>query len=354
MKYQGLIYNGQKYFTVEEMEMPEVGDNDIIVKNLVASICGSDTDTWLNGGEMHYLPPHTEFGHEVVCEIAYAGRNVTDLKVGDRIAPYPIKATPNPRKAGYLGGFSEYIYITNAKEDYNLWKLDDRISNKEAAIIEPLSVAAHGADTVKDVTDKTVVMILGAGVIGFGVAARLVDRGLPFGNITFVDRSEYRLELMRKQGFHAVNSSEKGWEKKACECTGSAYCVYGMGSAADYIFDCAGSMEASSIEPTLLEQAMRILKLGGTMVMLGVHRRNITVNAQKMVFGLQNMVCGSGFAEPDFRNVIRMLTEKKLDFEGVVTHVFPFEKIREAILFACDTNHCMRVEIDYTGKEIGE
>lgn len=56
MKYNALMYYGQKYFGFEELEMPACGENDMIVKNLTASICGSDTDTWLNGGELHYLP----------------------------------------------------------------------------------------------------------------------------------------------------------------------------------------------------------------------------------------------------------------------------------------------------------
>ena len=45
MKYNALMYYGQKYFGFEELEMPACGENDMIVKNLTASICGSDTDT---------------------------------------------------------------------------------------------------------------------------------------------------------------------------------------------------------------------------------------------------------------------------------------------------------------------
>ena len=57
MKYNALMYYGQKYFGFEELEMPACGENDMIVKNLTASICGSDTDTWLNGGELHTCRP---------------------------------------------------------------------------------------------------------------------------------------------------------------------------------------------------------------------------------------------------------------------------------------------------------
>ena len=347
MKYNALMYYGQKYFGFEELEMPACGENDMIVKNLTASICGSDTDTWLNGGELHYLPPRVEFGHEVVCEVVETGKNVTGVKPGDRIAPYPLKATPNPRKAGYLGGFSEYLYITNAKEDENFWILDERMSNKEAALIEPLSVSIHVADRA-NVTEKTIAVILGAGIIGAGVAVRLVDRGAAREHIVFVDRSQYRLDLLAKQGFAGVNSAEPGWQQKLIGLTGMAYCVYGPGSAADYIFDCAGSIDPIAIEPTLLEQAIRLLKFGGTMVLAGVHRRKVSLNLQKMVFGLQNMVCGSGATDPEFRIAIDMLNRKVIDFEALVTHSFAHKDAIEAIKFACDTNQCLKVQIDYS------
>ena len=186
------------------------------------------------------------------------------------------------------------------------------------------------------------------GIIGAGVAARLVDRGAAREHIVFVDRSQYRLDLLAKQGFAGVNSAEPGWQQKLIGLTGMAYCVYGPGSAADYIFDCAGSIDPIAIEPTLLEQAIRLLKFGGTMVLAGVHRRKASLNLQKMVFGLQNMVCGSGATDPEFRIAIDMLYRKVIDFEALVTHSFAHKDAIEAIKFACDTNQCLKVQINYS------
>ena len=137
-------------------------------------------------------------------------------------------------------------------------------------------------------------------------------------------------------------------QQKLIGLTGMAYCVYGPGSAADYIFDCAGSIDPIAIEPTLLEQALRLLKFGGTMVLAGVHRRKVPLNLQKMVFGLQNMVCGSGATDPEFRIAIDMLYRKVIDFEALVTHSFAHKDAIEAIKFACDTNQCLKVQIDYS------
>jgi L-iditol 2-dehydrogenase len=274
------------------------------------------------------------------------GKNVTDIKVGDRVAPYPILTTTNPRKAGWLGGFSEYIYCNNAKLDYNLWKLDPRITDNEAALIEPLAVGLRGADSV-EVSDKTIAVILGAGMIGFSCAARLAYKGVPRKNITFVDKSHLRLDKVAAQGFNAVCTDVGNWQAKVIEYTGGAYGSYGPGSNADVIFDCAGSIDPDGVEPTLFEQAMKLLKINGKMVALGVHRQKVNINLQKLVFGLQHIICGSGAVDYHFREAIRMLESKQFDFEAIITHSFKHDDAIEAIKLTCDTGKCFKVLIDY-------
>lgn len=346
MKYKALLHNGPMNYELAELEMPPCGDDDIILKNVVASLCGSDTDTWLNGGEMHYIGEGAELGHEVACVVHEVGKNITDIKVGDRVAPFPQLVTPNPRLAGAFGGFSEYIYCTNAKYGYNLWKLDDSLSDVEAALIEPMSVSVRAADSV-DVNEKTVALILGAGMIGFGVAARLVDKGVPRKNITFVDRGDIRLEKVAKEGFNAVSTRGGDWQKKAIAFTGEGRCVYGLGSNADVIYDCAGSIHPNSTEPTLMEQGMKILKLFGYMVAVGVHRRPVNINMQKLVFGLQNILCGSGAGMYHFEEGMRILASKQFNFESLVTHSYSLDDAIEAHKTSCDTDKAFKVLIDY-------
>lgn len=346
MKYRGLIYHAAKDFTMEDLEMPECGDNDVILKNVVSSICGADVDTWLNGGEMHYLPEDVEFGHEVSCEVYKVGKNVQDVKVGDRVTPFPLLTTPNTRKAGYLGGFSEYIYCTNASYSYNLLKLPDNVSYEEAALVEPLSVGLRGSDIVP-VSEKTVALILGAGFIGFSLAAGLVWRGVKPENITLVDRCENRLEICRKAGYNAVWSKAPDWKEQVIACTGSAYSVYGPGSNADVIYDCAGSIHPDSKEPTLCEQAIPLLKYFGKLVCVGVHRRELKFNMQKLVFGMTDVLCGSGNTKEYFEEALEIMASKRFDFEGTISRAYKHEDACEAIISACDATSCMKVVIDF-------
>lgn len=274
------------------------------------------------------------------------GKNVKDVKVGDRVAPFPICTTPNSRKAGFLGGFSEYIYCTNASYDFNLFRLPENVSYEEAALVEPMTVGLRASDVVP-VSEKTVVLILGAGFAGFAAAVGLVARGVPKEQITFADQSELRLGLMAGEGFRTVYTGREDWKEEVFRQTGSAYCVYGPGSAADYIFDCAGSIHPEKEEPTLMEEAVKMLKYGGKLVAVGVHRREVHINMQKLVFGLQHIVCGSGATKLYFEEAIRLLSEKPFDFAGKITKAYTHGEAKQAIIDACDVCHCMKNVVDY-------
>ena len=215
------------------------------------------------------------------------------------------------------------------------------MSNKEAALIEPLSVSIHVADRA-NVTEKTIAVILGAGIIGAGVAARLVDRGGGARAHCFCRPLAVPARSSCKAGLCGRQQREPGWQQKLIGLTGMAYCVYGPGSAADYIFDCAGSIDPIAIEPTLLEQAIRLLKFGGTMVLAGVHRRKVPLNLQKrwsLVFRTWSAAAAPTAEVPI---AIDMLNRKVIDFEALVTHSFAHKDAIEAIKFACDTNQCLK------------
>ncbi len=83
------IYNGQKNVPICQLADPVCGDNDIIVKNLYASICGTDVAVYNHGPNTgQKITVGGEFGHEVVSQVVEAGKNVKDITVGDIVYPY--------------------------------------------------------------------------------------------------------------------------------------------------------------------------------------------------------------------------------------------------------------------------
>ena len=126
--------------------MPEVGDNDILVKNLYSSICGTDVAVFFHGPDTgHKVTVGGEFGHETVSQVVRVGRNVSEFSVGERVYPYPLYAKNDTKRAGTIGGFSEYILIPEAKKNHSLYPVDKRISDRLACLIEPFTVGCRAA-----------------------------------------------------------------------------------------------------------------------------------------------------------------------------------------------------------------
>lgn len=86
-----------------------------------------------------------EFGHETISRVVKVGKNVKDFQVGERVYPYPRYAKDDTKRAGTIGGFSEYILIPNAKRNHSLYAVDARISDKLASLIEPFTVGCRAA-----------------------------------------------------------------------------------------------------------------------------------------------------------------------------------------------------------------
>ena len=140
------IYYGQKNVSIKELEIPQAGDNDIVIRNLYASICGTDVAVYMHGPNTgHRVTVGGEFGHEMVSEVVQVGKNVKEIHVGERVYPYPLLAKGDPKRAGTTGGFSEYVLIPNAQLNKLVYAVPDQISSKTACLIEPFTdVLTHG------------------------------------------------------------------------------------------------------------------------------------------------------------------------------------------------------------------
>lgn len=140
------IYLGKEAIEIRELDLPEVGNDDVLVQNLYSSICGTDVAVFTHGPNTgHKVTVGGEFGHETVSRVVKVGKNVTEFVPGERVYPYPLFAKDDPKRAGILGGFSEYILIPNARKNHSLYPIDERISNRLASLIEPFTVGCRAA-----------------------------------------------------------------------------------------------------------------------------------------------------------------------------------------------------------------
>ena len=183
---KGFIYQGPQHIEMKEIPLPSCGDNDIIVKNIYSGICGSDVTAYKQDGASMRIYPGYEFGHEMVSRVVEVGKNVEDIQVGDRVYPYPMFAKDDTKRSATVGGFSEYVHIPNCKLNHSVYKIDDSISDKVAALMEPFTVGARAA-VLSDPKPGQNAIVFGAGVIGMAAAITLKHLGCD--KVMLVNRS---------------------------------------------------------------------------------------------------------------------------------------------------------------------
>lgn len=310
---RALIYHGVKDVRVEDRPIPDCGPDDVIVRTVRASICGSDMTAYLHGGEnMHILPGH-EFGHEMVGYVWKKGEHVAGVQEGDRVFVEPAQAVSDPMDANMAGAFSQYMKVNHACVGKNLYLLPEGLSYDDAVLIEPLSVSTHAKNRAAVKPDERA-LICGSGPIGLGVAAALLAQGNK--TVAVADRDAHRLRCAQAMGAHPILSTDNDLEnmKEQMEAYFGVMenmnhrVRFGEGGDVDIsenrvldvdaVFDCVGI-------PAFVDEFLRHAKQYARLCNIAVHRTETPVRFHE-VMSTQCALMGSrGYDPADIEEVIR-------------------------------------------------
>jgi L-iditol 2-dehydrogenase len=176
------VYHGPQDLRVEEVAIPEIGPDELLVKVLAASICGTDLRIF-HGNHRMFAPGTVRIpGHEVVGTIAAIGKDLTGFHEGERVFVAPnmgcghcaqCVSGNNNLCTSYDavgvtidGGFAEYMRVpANAVRQGNVIQVSESVDPAVAALMEPFACVLRGQNAVK-VKPGDVVLVIGAGPIG--------------------------------------------------------------------------------------------------------------------------------------------------------------------------------------------
>ena len=256
------IYMGKEDIEIREIPTPECGDDDVLIKNIYSSICGTDVAVYLHGPNTgHRITTGGEFGHETVSRVAAIGKNVTDFTVGERVYPYPRCAKNDTKRAGTIGGFSEYILVPQAKRNHSLYPVPQEIPDRMACLIEPFTVGCRAARRGQPQAGESAV-VFGAGTIGLAAAVSLKYFGMD--RVMVCDRSDFRLAAAKRLGFAVCNNDRDDFAAAAVEYFGTALSLTGNTTDIDCFLDAAGA-------GSILELFMSLGKIGSRFVSVAVN-----------------------------------------------------------------------------------
>lgn len=261
-----------------DLPLPEPGADELLVRVCVAAICGTDKHIYdWNAWAQARVPVPMVFGHEFSGDIVAVGKNVTEFRVGERVAAethipcghcYACQtgSQHNCEDMKIIGvhvpgGFSEYAVIPQACA----WKLSDSISYRHGAMLEPMGVAVHGVFS-GDISMKNVV-ILGCGPIG--VMAVGAARAAGAASVMAVDVFNDKLEMAKSLGADLTVNTRSELLKE---------CVmrWTDGRGADVIIDYTGHVG-------LIEEAFDSLCKGGRFTFVGLPSRKLSLDLTSAV-----------------------------------------------------------------------
>ena len=332
------LYQGPGNIEMTTLPDPECTDDGIILENIYASICGTDVAVYKHGTGMgHKINIGGEFGHEVVCRVREVGKNVKNIKVGDRLYPYPRLVTGDKRRAGTIGGFSEYIKAPHAELGVEVYPVDERISDRMASLIEPFTVGLRAARRSFPKTGENAI-VFGAGTIGIAAAIALKYFGCD--KVMVCDFSDFRLSIIKELGFEICNNGKENIWQKAEEYFGNAFGYKGQTADVDIFIDAAGA-------DSILDDYQDHGKVDSRMVVVAVGTNERNVNLLGMTFGQLAIIGSGGYNPEDVRDVMDIMAGGKWDIEKIITHEYNWENLPEAIEKASHTDEALNVVIKY-------
>lgn len=341
---------GQKKIEVKEFEIPEIKDDEMLIKVEGCGICGTDAHEY-KGDPFGLIP--VVLGHEGTGQIVKIGKNIKkdttgkELKLGDKIVTCTIPCgTCNnclnmPEKDNlcensgiyglmpdddyhFNGWFSEYLII---RKGSTYFKVNDMSLNLRM-LIEPAAVAVHAVERAKTtglLKFNSHVVIQGCGPIGLMVMA--VIRTLGVENIIAVDGDEKRLAMAKKMGANTCVNFKN--YKDVNELTNRIkYVTNGVG--ADFAFQCTGVPQASS-------NVWKFVKTGGGLCEVGffVDNGDSKINPHFDICNKEITLVGSWvYKITDYPITFDFLRRAKgigIPIEELITHEFALDKMNEAM-----------------------
>ncbi len=343
------MLTGLEKFEVKEFPMPQVGDDDILVKVEGCGVCGTDAHEFKR--DPFGLIP-VALGHEGTGEIVRMGKNVKkdsagkDLHIGDKVVtcmifqddPEITMYDLNKQNVGaadvygllpdddiHLNGwFSDYILIRGGSTVFNVsdLDLDSRI------LIEPCAVLIHAVERAKTtgiLRFNSRVVVQGCGPIGLICIAVL--RTLGIENITAVDGNEMRLDFAKRLGASQTVSFK---DYQGIEALIGAVKESFGGHLADFAFQCTGN-------PAAHANIYKFIRNGGGLCELGffVNGGDATINPHFDLCSKEITLVGSWvYTLRDYATTFDFLKRAKgigLPLADLITHKYPLEQINEAL-----------------------
>jgi alcohol dehydrogenase len=327
-------------FELRRFPIPEIGPDSGLLRVELAGVCGTDLKIY-HGTYLGRLGDPLIPGHEICGVIAEIGERAAErwgVQPGDRVAVDSFLAcggcdaclsgdtrycevlgdygvSMSAGRPPYLwGGFSEYVYLDPGAQVYRLDGLSPALGVLVPAV---LGNAIRWVSDIGGVRVGSTVLVSGPGAIGLACVAVARELGASLVIVTGLPSDGHRLELATQLGAHAALPADENLEHAVLDLTG--------GLGVDTVIEVSGSVAAMALAPKLARRQGRVV-LGG---LSGGRPAALSVDD----IALREIELRGVFSHDRaaIKRALRFAHETAERFEGFITHVFPLQRVAEAI-----------------------
>jgi len=325
---------------IKEIPKPEIkNDNDVLIRIKSVGVCGSDIHYYKKGriGDFVVKEPLI-LGHETAGIVEEVGKNVKNIKVGDRVSlepGIPCRKCDYCKRGRYNlcpdvkffatppvnGTFCEYVVHPS---DF-VFKLSDDISFDEATLIEPFSVGVHASNLV-DLRPGEKVLVSGLGPVGL---LAVVAAGINGATVYGIDRVKKRIEVAKEFGADIVFNTEEVPIKEIKD---------NLPDKVDVVFECSGFSG-------LMEESINWVKRGGRIVFIGMGSDFMKINIAKVTID-EIKITGLFRYANTYKKAIEMLRKNKTPLQSFISKKFPLEDVKEALEYPEKNPECIKAIVN--------
>lgn len=320
----GVFYEKHN-FKIEEIEKPTPKEDEVLIKVMACGVCGTDIHIFEGDEGAAATPYGTVLGHEFSGIIEEVGKNVKEVKVGDRVCVDPNKLCGNcyycKNAIGHFcenmigigttvnGGFSEYCVVPQSQ----VYKIADTTSYLEAAMCEPVACCMHGIDLCNIKTDDNVVVI-GCGMIGMIMLQLAKNAGA--SKVIAVEPEESKREFVKKIGADFAIDPINEDVKEALKKKGT--------ERVTKVIECVG-------RTSTMEQAIDIAGKKAIVMFFGLTAPNDTISVKPFEIFKKELEIKASYINPYTQSrALEMIDSKRIDVSTTVTTA-PLDKLPEIL-----------------------
>jgi threonine dehydrogenase-like Zn-dependent dehydrogenase len=324
---------------LREIEKPQVGPNDVLIKIGMVGFCGGDLNGFKGLFELQEYP--NILGHEVGGTIEERGNLVPDsFKIGNKVTVYPYlncgkciscrkghrNACQDNKTMGVRrpGAMTRYVAIP--------WQdlfVSEKLSLKELALVEPLTVGFHAAARGR-VSNQDRVAVIGCGIVGMGAIASAVNRG---AEVIAIDIDDSKMAIAQKIGVaHTINTSQEDLHEALMRITD--------GDGPDVIIEAVGN--ALTYRAAVDEVAYT-----GRVVCIGYAKSAVEFNTGLFV-RKEIEILGSRNCTTEFPEVIAYLEAGKFPVDDVISKIVSLSDAGAALAdWAANPKGITKIMVDF-------